>query len=117
MPTVTSSTTRSPAAPRTSASSSGTSRPDPDLKRGYNWEYSVSVQHELMPKVSITGGYYRRKFGNLRVNDNLNLTPDRLELVHASLDRRMPGSRPAAARTITMYSLNRTKSARPPTLS
>jgi hypothetical protein len=25
---------------------SGTSRPDPNLARGYNWEYSVSVQHE-----------------------------------------------------------------------
>ena len=25
-----------------------TSRPDPDLQRGYNWEYSASVQHELM---------------------------------------------------------------------
>ena len=43
--------------------------------RGYNWEYSVSVQHELMPKVSMTAGYYRRKFGNLRVNDNLNISP------------------------------------------
>ena len=54
--------------------SSSASRPDPDLARGYNWECSVSVQHELIPKVSVTGGYYRRRFGNLRINDNLNLT-------------------------------------------
>ena len=43
----------------------------------------MSVQHELMPKVSITGGYYRRRFGNLRVNDNLNISPTtRLQLLH-----------------------------------
>ena len=76
----------------------GTSRPDPDLARGYNWEYSVSVQHELMPKVSVTAGYYRRKFYNLRVSDNQNLTRDELELVHASWRLRIRGSRTAAAK-------------------
>ena len=50
-----------------------TSRPDPDLQRGYNWEYSASVQHQLMERVSVTAGYYRRKFYNLDVTDNLNL--------------------------------------------
>ena len=32
--------------------------------RGYNWEYTVSAQHELAPRVSISGGWYRREFGN-----------------------------------------------------
>jgi hypothetical protein len=32
--------------------------------RGYNWEYAVSAQHELAPRVSVNGGYYRRWFGN-----------------------------------------------------
>jgi hypothetical protein len=35
--------------------------------RGYNWEYTISAQHELMPRVSIAGGWYRRKFGNQTV--------------------------------------------------
>ena len=35
--------------------------------RGYNWEYSVSAQHELAPRVSINGGWFRRKFGNQTV--------------------------------------------------
>ena len=35
--------------------------------RGYNWEYTVSAQHELAPRVSINGGWYRRKFGNQTV--------------------------------------------------
>jgi hypothetical protein len=44
-------------------------------KRPYNWEYSVSVQHELIPRVSVDGGYYRRVFGNFTVTDNQNITP------------------------------------------
>ena len=39
--------------------------------REYNWEYTVSAQHELAPKVSLSGGYYRRWFGNqTRTIDN-----------------------------------------------
>jgi hypothetical protein len=50
-----------------------TTRHDPNLERGYNWEYSTSVQHELMERVSVNAGYYRRKFYNLDVLDNQNL--------------------------------------------
>ena len=50
-----------------------TSRPDPDLERGHNWEYSASVQHELMERVSMNVGFYRRQFYNLDVIDNTNL--------------------------------------------
>ncbi len=32
--------------------------------RGYNWEYAISAQHELLPRVSVSGGWYRRKFGD-----------------------------------------------------
>jgi hypothetical protein len=35
--------------------------------RAYNWEYAVSVQHELVPRVSLSGGWYRRRFGNQTV--------------------------------------------------
>jgi carboxypeptidase family protein len=35
--------------------------------RGYNWEYTVSGQHQLAPRVSLNGGWYRRKFGNQTV--------------------------------------------------
>ena len=44
-------------------------------KRPYNWEYSVSVQHELLPRVSVDLGYYRRVFGNFTVTDNQDITP------------------------------------------
>ena len=57
-----------------------TTRYDSDLsmgwgKRPYNWEYSASVQQELLPRVSLEVGYYRRIFGNQTVTDNLDVTP------------------------------------------
>jgi hypothetical protein len=57
-----------------------TTRYDPEVsegwgKRPYNWEYSASVQHELMPRVSLDVAYYRRTFSNQVVTDNLDVTP------------------------------------------
>jgi len=84
-----------------------TSRPDPDLKRGHNWEYSASVQHQLMDRVSVTAGFYRRQFYNLDVTDNLNLSVDDWSsfTVTTPTDTRLPLS----GQPITMYSLNANK--------
>jgi hypothetical protein len=46
------------------------------LPRGTNWEESLSVQHELLPRVSVTAGYYRRQFYNLQYTQNLALDPN-----------------------------------------
>ena len=43
--------------------------------RAYNWETSASVQHELVPQVSVNFGFTRRWFGNFTVTDNLALVP------------------------------------------
>jgi Carboxypeptidase regulatory-like domain len=53
------------------------SRYDPAVlvNRGYNWEGSASVQHELFPRVSLNAGYFRRWYGNFIVTDNVLVTP------------------------------------------
>jgi hypothetical protein len=50
---------------------------DPDLihgwgKRTYNWEMGVSVQQEVLPRVGVTVGYFRRWFGNFYTANNRN---------------------------------------------
>jgi hypothetical protein len=39
-------------------------------KRAFNWEYSIALQHEILPGVSGNIGYYRRTFGNLTWTEN-----------------------------------------------
>lgn len=84
-----------------------TSRPDPDLLRGYNWEYAAQIQHELMPRVSVNGGFFRRNFSNLDVTDNLNLAVTDWSpfSITGPSDPRLPRTGEA----ITMYSLNQAK--------
>jgi hypothetical protein len=48
---------------------------DPAITQGwgvrpYNWQFGVSVQHEILPRVSVDLGYNRRWWGNFFVTDN-----------------------------------------------
>ncbi|MEZ5287542.1 MAG: TonB-dependent receptor [Vicinamibacterales bacterium] len=44
---------------------------DPDFQRTYNWETTVGIQHEIIPRVSVSATWYRRTFHDIRVTDNL----------------------------------------------
>jgi hypothetical protein len=46
-------------------------RIDPDLKREYNIEMAVGVQHALTDRLSVAAGWYRRSFHNQYVRDNV----------------------------------------------
>jgi hypothetical protein len=71
---------------------------DPDLingwgKRTYNWEMGVSVQQELLPRVGITVGYFRRWYGNFyTANNRLTTTADYSPFqIPIPADPRLPG--------------------------
>jgi hypothetical protein len=40
-------------------------------RRPYNWELGISVQQQVLPRVSVNAGYYRRWFGNQYSVENL----------------------------------------------
>ena len=85
-----------------------TSRPDPALARGNNWEYSAVLQHELFARTSVTAGYYRRDFYNLQVNDNQTVALTDWSApfnISTPTDPRLPLS----GQAIPLYTLNTNK--------
>ena len=61
-------------------------------KRAYNWEFGTNLQHQLVERVSINVGYFRRWFGNFTVTDNLAVGPQDFDQfsVTAPADPRLP---------------------------
>ena len=69
-----------------------------DLVRGFgvrdnNWETSVTLEHEIVPQVSVSAAYFRRWYGNFQVTDNLAVTPGDYDpfCITAPVDARLPG--------------------------
>jgi hypothetical protein len=83
-------------------------------KRGYNWEGSVSVQHQVAANFSVDVGYFRRWYGNFLITDNLNLAPTDFTpfSVVAPTDARLPDG---GGHTVTgLYNITPTAVTRPP---
>ena len=61
--------------------------------RGYNWQFSGSVQHEIRQGLAVNVGYFRTWYGNFTVTENTAVTPaDFTEFcVTAPSDARLPG--------------------------
>ena len=78
-------------------------------KRPYNWEMGVSVQQEVVPRVGVTVGYYRRWFGNFYTLDNtLTTASDYTQFsVPIPVDPRLPGGGGGAVSGV--YNLNPNK--------
>jgi hypothetical protein len=62
--------------------------------RPYDWQFSVSVQQELLPRVSAEFGFSRRSWGNFTVTDNRAIGPQDFDTYTftALSDSRLPTS-------------------------
>jgi hypothetical protein len=85
---------------------------DPEIVEGWhvrpnNWELQFSVQRELLPRVSVYGGYTRRWFGNLFATRNLNVS--NADFTHYCVpvptDSRLPGG--GGGQLCGLYDVNR----------
>jgi hypothetical protein len=61
--------------------------------RGYNWESSVLLQHQLTSGISASAGYFHRTYGNFTVTDNLQVTPSDFDeyCITVPVDPNLPG--------------------------
>jgi hypothetical protein len=83
--------------------------------RQYNWEYSASVQHELVPRVSVSAGWYRRSYGNQTTIDDLNASTSSYDgpfCINAPVDPNLPGG--GGYQVCGLYDIKPTANAIPP---
>jgi hypothetical protein len=76
----------------------GLTQVNPETLRGWgvrenDWQWGITVQQELFPRVSLDVGYARRWFRGFTVTDNLVRTPSQYEswTINAPQDPRLPG--------------------------
>lgn len=81
----------------------------PGLPRSYNWEETISLQHELFKNVSITGGYYRRHFHKQQVTINTAVDPVRDFTRFTIVGPTHPNLPGGGGEIIDVYNLNEDK--------
>lgn len=62
--------------------------------RGYQWQFSATVQHDLTSRIALNGGYYRTWYGNFTITDNLNVVPEDYTTfcITGAVDARLPNA-------------------------
>ena len=80
--------------------------------RADDWQFGISLQQEIVPRVSVDVGYNRRWWGNFTVTDNRARGPEDYEAwtVTAPLDSRLPGG---GGYEITQYAITQAAFLRP----
>ncbi len=83
-----------------------------DLRRQYNWEYTVGVQHQVMPRLAVGALFIKRTIRNIQLTDRTFITTDD----YTPFQVRMPAiTDPSVAAVldpnemITVYNLNQSK--------
>jgi hypothetical protein len=61
--------------------------------RPNDWEITAGMEHELVPRVSVSASYVRRWYGNFTVSDNREVTPADYDpyCITVPVDSRLPG--------------------------
>jgi hypothetical protein len=78
-------------------------------KRGYNWQSSIGIAHQLTSQIGLEVVYFRTSFGNFFVTDNVLVDPSDFTLfnITAPPDPRLPGG---GGQVVTgLYDLNPAK--------
>jgi len=66
---------------------------DVPTTRMSNWQFGTGIQHELLPSTSVSVGYFRRWYNNLRITQNRAVTNADFSpfCVPVPVDARLPG--------------------------
>jgi hypothetical protein len=75
--------------------------PDPDIKREYDWEYTGSLQHELVPGISVSASWFRRIAYDMTKTTPTQFSPSDYTIINIA--------NPLDGTTIPIYNLNPTK--------
>ena len=84
---------------------------DPEILKGWgvrpsDWNWGVSVQHEVLPRTSVEVGFFHREFFGFAVTDNLAVSPSDFSQfsITAPQDPRLPNG--GGYQVGTLYDLN-----------
>ncbi len=81
---------------------------NPDILHGWgvrpsDWQFGASVQHEILPRVSVEVGYNRRWFNGFTVTDNRSTVASDYDLFSFTAPTGVGEPLPVSGQTITAY--------------